>query len=107
MWFANYIVAGDSMHPTLNSRDVVLALRVPAWLLRSGQIVVAQPQHAPVIIKRVAAVHPDRRLSLVSDNADTTSAYTQQPLPAACVLGLVVWVYGRGRVEKPTGTTAR
>lgn len=98
MWLDRYVIAGCSMVPALRPRDTVLALRVPKQWLRVGQIVVAQPPHAPFIIKRIAALHQSGMVSLASDNPAAVSEYTDAPLSNDVIRGIVVWVAGRGIV---------
>ena len=85
-------VVGSSMQPTLCSGDrVYIATLGRQWWLRVGAIVVVQPPHSSMIIKRVQKIEP-RTLQLCSDNSDVESNYHTRPIPLEWVVGRVVWV---------------
>lgn len=61
-------VAGNSMSPTINDRDIVLYERTN--IVESGDIIlVSHPYMQSVkIVKRIVTIEPDGRLTLAGDN---------------------------------------
>ncbi len=110
-----YEVEGESMSPSLEAGDYVLAVRLPRWAGRSvfgwrvGWIVVAERPDRPglTIIKRVASVEGASReeegervtITLLGDNpAASTDSRQFGPVGAEAVWGVVVvryWPAGR------------
>ncbi|GAB4372118.1 MAG: hypothetical protein Kow0062_08200 [Acidobacteriota bacterium] len=98
-------VAGESMHPTLRSGDVVLMIRWPGRIrtIRRGDVVVADlgPAGAgPRVVKRVARVGRSGGRVLLELRGDAGAASEDSrrwgPVPLEQVRGVVVWrVYPR------------
>ncbi len=89
-------VSGPSMEPTLIAGEFVLvdSRRSP----NVNDIVVARhpDDDELLVIKRVAAVEPDGRLTVSSDNPDAgTDSRAWGPLPTRSVLGVVTLVLDR------------
>lgn len=88
-------VVGDSMEPTLRAGEFVLVDRGRAPEV--GRLVVARhPERAELlVIKRVAAIEPDGRIALASDNPDAgTDSRSWGPVDVALVEGTVTMVLG-------------
>ena len=87
-------VSGHSMAPQLRPGDRVVALR--GLPVRPGDVVAAiDPRdRSRLLVKRVAAVRPDRSLVLAGDNAvASTDSRSFGSVPAPLVRGRVVWRY--------------
>jgi nickel-type superoxide dismutase maturation protease len=85
-----FLVEGDSMSPTLNSGDTVLV--DPKADINVGDIVLADhPYKSSVaILKRVAEISADGRISLAGDNqAESTDSRTFGPVSIKSVIGRV------------------
>ena len=87
-------VRGESMRPTLDPGDGLLAVRGVA--VHSGDLaVVRDPRHPEnTIVKRVSSVLVDGSLVVVGDNAAASTDSRQfGPVPADHVVGRVVYRY--------------
>ncbi|MFV0260256.1 MAG: nickel-type superoxide dismutase maturation protease [Acidimicrobiales bacterium] len=98
-----YRVTGPSMEPTLRAGEQVLVNdRAPA---RRGDVIVARHPERPdlVVVKRVAEVGDDGRITLVSDNpAAGTDSRRWGPVAGDAALGRVVLV-----LDRPTASLAQ
>jgi nickel-type superoxide dismutase maturation protease len=85
-------VAGDSMRPTLEPGDRLVALA--GLRPRAGDVVaVTAPREARVLVKRVATVGPEGLDVRGDDPAASTDSRAFGPLDRGHVLGRVVWRY--------------
>jgi nickel-type superoxide dismutase maturation protease len=96
-------VEGDSMAPTFEPDDRLLALRLRGplrrALVRPGAVVVASDPRAParVLVKRVASVSPAGVVTLLGDNpSSSTDSRTFGPVDRRSVRALVVRRYVPG-----------
>ncbi len=82
-------IDGNSMVPTFNDGDYVLALRLP-W--RKGSIVIIEPQGMDEFrdVKRVVEVHHTNIGKIATLIGDNTAHSAQWTVQAKEVLGLVV-----------------
>jgi nickel-type superoxide dismutase maturation protease len=106
------VVEGASMHPTLLEGDRLVVV-APLWgrgRLAPGDVVVVPDPRSPgrVLVKRVVGV--DRAAGTVEVRGDAPDASTDSrsfgPVPAASVVGRVVYRYGppgrSGPLPRPT-----
>jgi nickel-type superoxide dismutase maturation protease len=87
------LVEGDSMRPTLEPGDRLLAIR--ARRIRAGQLVVVPDPRRPdrLLVKRVAAVGP-AAVSVQGDNAGASTDSRQfGPVSRTAVVGRIVYRY--------------
>jgi nickel-type superoxide dismutase maturation protease len=88
-------VHGASMLPALQPGDRLLLL--PAWRLRSGDVIAARDPRDPgrLLVKRVSVI--DRRAGLVTVLGDNPDASTDSrvfgPLPRRSIVGRAVYRY--------------
>ncbi|MFV0524645.1 MAG: nickel-type superoxide dismutase maturation protease [Acidimicrobiales bacterium] len=102
-----YRVTGASMEPTLHAGEQMLV--ADGGRPRPGDVVVARHPERPdlVVVKRVAAVTDDDRITLASDNpAAGTDSRRWGPVAGDTVLGRVVLVLDRPTASllAPTGS---
>ena len=85
-----FLVAGDSMAPTLKGGDVVLV--DPKLKLKIGDLVLAKhPYKSSVsILKRVAEIEPDGGIVLIGDNpTESTDSRTFGAVSIESIIGRV------------------
>jgi len=84
-------VAGISMAPTLRDGDFVVAVSARWWgRPRRGDIVLGEHAELGLIIKRVADVDGQGRLTLAGDNPFSRESALLGSLPASAVWGRAV-----------------
>ena len=76
------------MSPTLQDRQLVLAFRLPGFLLRPGRMVIVKTDSVGYIVKRIASVSK-ATVTLCSDNAATHSRFCNIPICKSHVVAVV------------------
>ncbi|MDH4075933.1 MAG: nickel-type superoxide dismutase maturation protease [Acidimicrobiia bacterium] len=98
-------VVGPSMEPTLHHGEFVLV--DPAWPPVPGELALAQHPTDPdlLVVKRVAAITPERGWVLTSDNPEAgTDSRQWGPLAPGAVVGRVALILDRpgARLDQPS-----
>src|SRR5262245_1754495 len=91
-------VDGESMSPTLEDGDFVVALGGPlAGGHRRGDIVVVDHVRLGLLVKRIAALHPATdQVELAGDGAASCSRESLGRVPRRAILGRAVLRISRG-----------
>ncbi|PIE43619.1 MAG: peptidase S24 [Gammaproteobacteria bacterium] len=66
-------IEGDSMSPSLQNGDYILACLWPRWLLKPKQIIVLKHPIYGDIIKRIDTIDEQGQLTLIGDNHRSVS----------------------------------
>ena len=81
------------MCPTLQNGQLMLTVRLPKFLLKTGMLAIVDTDNHGAIVKRLDVVGASVVI-LSSDNKNTTSQYCGVPLPLNWVKSVVLWRFG-------------
>jgi phage repressor protein C with HTH and peptisase S24 domain len=83
-------IHGNSMSPTLNDGDFILALKLPQKMYHINDIIIVNHQLFDNIIKRIHSIH-DNTVQLKGDGQDSLSTLKMGEIPTRHILGKMIW----------------
>ena len=103
MGFTIHAVIGNSMYPTVNDGDYVIAYNGRFISINVGDIVIVNHPVYGTIIKRITEIFDDGAIQLAGDNPASTSSTQLGVLSNKAVIGKMLW-HIRSRKTRPEQT---